>query len=472
MQVAFAANPQASVAEGDDEFAAIFDSPVGLHAEQSQLPMVEDLDEDSFVPLGQKLSLSPLHNESVAASASELLYSELTEKTRLLELAKQEAQEFKSKCLALKSSLSAVKKRQRQDAQPVTPEPAVDPDAAPKKKPSPSNDEPKAGLAPAELPANESDDEVPPPEPPALQPVAKECVRPFQLLGSILCGYKDDKVVPGSEELPFDLCAELCKEEASEVSAWDPATCKRMHEAVLSALRLVYPHKKDAWFSRPFLVSPSGAAKYWSRVLMRRCEIWTAAAKKVAALHRESLEQRIRRKINERRMARMKSLSKGALAITPDPYKTPVRKQHPGLSSDSDDDHQPVIDLSQSPAASSSGSSASASVSPPKAAPHPKLVLHAHCNLCRHLLIVQCMHARSYTLAEMKTFKKMAKAIRNVDEREGHADATAAFIDSEFSDNSGYVAKALHADLWRRNRVSTICEKAAIIMEDRCPHAY
>ena len=67
----------------------------------------------------------------------------------------------------------------------------------------------------------------------------------------------------------------------------------------------------------------------------------------------------------------------------------------------------------------------------------------------------------------MKTFKKMAKAIRNVDERQGHAMATAAFIDSEFSDNSGYVADSLRADLWRRNRVSSICEKAAVIMEDR-----
>ena len=53
--------------------------------------------------------------------------------------------------------------------------------------------------------------------------------------------------------------------------------------------------------------------------------------------------------------------------------------------------------------------------------------------------------ARSYSLPEMKMFRKVAKAIRNVDEREGHAEATAAFIDAEFSDNSGRVVKALRS---------------------------
>ena len=70
----------------------------------------------------------------------------------------------------------------------------------------------------------------------------------------------------------------------------------------------------------------------------------------------------------------------------------------------------------------------------------------------------------------MKTFKKIAKAIRNVDEREGHSEATASFIDTEFSDNSGRTVKALKANnLWKKHRVNTICEKAARIMEDRCP---
>lgn len=62
----------------------------------------------------------------------------------------------------------------------------------------------------------------------------------------------------------------------------------------------------------------------------------------------------------------------------------------------------------------------------------------------------------------------MAKAIRNVDERKGHSEATAAFIDAEFSDNSGYTVDALRSNnAWKKNRVNSICEKAAIIMEDR-----
>ena len=74
----------------------------------------------------------------------------------------------------------------------------------------------------------------------------------------------------------------------------------------------------------------------------------------------------------------------------------------------------------------------------------------------------------SYSLSEMKTFKKMAKAIRNVYEREGHSEATAAFIDAEFSDNAGRTVKALKANnSWKKQRVNTICEKAARIMEDR-----
>ena len=368
--------PQASAhadAAEADEFASLFDAPVGAVTEDSQMAQVEDLDETAFLPLSQKVSLSPLHEESVAASASELLYSELSDRTNQLKLAQKEVQEYKLKCRALMSSLSETKKRVRVEAAAMTPDPDQEDDAAPKKRPSPSNEESASKQPPPAVAGDNSDDEVPPPEPPPLEPVSTEKVRPFQRLGSILCGYKDDQVTPGSEDLPFDLCAELCKEEAEEVAAWDSTTCESMHDAVMSALRLVYPHKKEIWFSKPFLVDPRGAATYWSRVLMRRHEIWSAAAKKAAALRKESLTQKIRRKIRERSVMRSKALSKAALLPKGDPFKTPVRRQHSGLSSDSDDENHKVIDLSQSPAsASSSSSSTGASKAPPKAAPHPK----------------------------------------------------------------------------------------------------
>ena len=62
----------------------------------------------------------------------------------------------------------------------------------------------------------------------------------------------------------------------------------------------------------------------------------------------------------------------------------------------------------------------------------------------------------------------MALAIRNVDERDGHAESTASFIDSEFSDNSGRTLKAMRSkNAWKKLRVNAICDKAAKIMEDR-----
>ena len=336
---------------------------------------VEDLDENLF-PLSQKVSPSPLREESVAASASELLFSELTEKTKLLELARKETQELKLKYRALMSASSASKKRQRECVPPQASAAVDEPDEAPKKKPSP--DMAKAPPKPKvpEQSLSDSDDEVPPPEPPPLpsrRPVAAaEKTRLFEQLSSVLCAYKDDRIKPGSQELPFDICAELCREEAESVAAWDSSTRRRLHRAVISALRLVYPHKKDSWFKSPFLVSPSGAATYWSKVLTRRADIWKTAAAKAKSLHRESLQQRIRRKINERRQSRIKSLSKSAAAAASNPFKTPVKVSRSTLSSDSDGESNKVIDLSQSPAEpSDKPDAASAAGASPKMAPAP-----------------------------------------------------------------------------------------------------
>ena len=158
------------------------------------------------------------------------------------------------------------------------------------------------------------------------------------------------------------------------------------HKPVLAALKLVYPNKVDAWFKKPFLRDPAGAAKYWSKVLVRRSEIWYAAAKRKAAESlpppfQEPLKDRIRRKIAERKAARVNSLS---VSFRRSASKAPLKSLPPepaglGLSSDSDEPSAHVIDLSQSPAASSastpssvSSASSASSNSAPKAAPHPK----------------------------------------------------------------------------------------------------
>ena len=71
----------------------------------------------------------------------------------------------------------------------------------------------------------------------------------------------------------------------------------------------------------------------------------------------------------------------------------------------------------------------------------------------------------------MKAFSKMAKAIRDAEVSKDHTSATADFIDSEFSDNSGCAARARAAPIgsWKRNRFDSACTKVARILEDRCP---
>lgn len=74
-----------------------------------------------------------------------------------------------------------------------------------------------------------------------------------------------------------------------------------------------------------------------------------------------------------------------------------------------------------------------------------------------------------YSVSEVKKFANMAKTIRNVDEAKGHSHAVADFIDLEFSDNSGMMAKARRSkDAWTKLRFETACNKAVRIMEERC----
>ena len=255
-----------------------------------------------------------------------------------------------------------------------------------------------------------SDDDVPLPAPEP-RPKAKSSLytKPFEVLQSILCAYKDGKIVPGADNLPFDMCVELCQEE---MASWSKASCVKNHQAVLAALELVYPNKKPDWFHSPFLTNPQSAASYWARVLKRRSEIWKAAADRVKedskkAL-RASLQERIRAKINERRKRAISALRTPAAKPTrksATAYKTPAAQAR-ASSSDSED----VVDLSISPEASATNAKATSSKKL-KMAPDPK----------------------SYTPGEIKQFDRMARAIRNVDEKNGHSEAIAAFIDVEFS---------------------------------------
>ena len=353
----------------------------------------EDSHEDSLDSL-EKLPLSqpPIANqdesESLTSSASELLFAELSEKAKLLRIAQVQAEEYKRRCDALSTKLSVSKKRHRDEVAEKSAGPQHSGDDNPRKKPSPEAHESSAsGSTPVPLPVGsfvqDSDDDVPLPGGTAKATPVTAGNRLFESLHSVLCGYKDRKIVPGSKDLPFDLCAEMCKEEAEEVQKWSPTDMTSMHKHVLSAIRLVYPNKKETWYSSKFLMHPKGAAQYWSRVLLRRAEIWRAAAKRaveVAAKARpKSLKQRIREKIAQRRASRIRTLlPPPTSSAVGNPFKTPTRRSRSALSSsDSDSDGKKVIDLSLSPSSGSASSSSKATppaASQPRSAPSPKYV--------------------------------------------------------------------------------------------------
>ena len=404
---------------------------------------------------------NPAAPESVPISASELLLAGLNEKKELLRIEserlrieKAQTSALKLRCEALSSQLMASKKRQREASNDAS---ALDAPTNPQKKPSPS---PPRMATPRPMPTADpqSDDDVPAPIEEVLSAAVPE-VREFDKLSSILCAYKDKKIVPGSIDFPFEVCADLCRDEAQMVLGWSPANKASLRPNVISALRLVYPDKREDWFSSHFLMSPSGAAKYWARVLARRAEIWDVASARLASRANKkapnSVVERLRIKIAERKSKRLSNLITGGSSNNP--YLTPARKAFCALtSSDSEDEGSNMVDLSQSPASASSAANTPASpASAATAVAKPKLA----------------KGPESYSVAEMKTYVRMAKAIRNVSEKDGHTEATASFVDVEFSDNTGRVAKALKGrDTWKKQRVDAICAKAAKIMEDRLAH--
>ena len=358
-------------------------------------------------------------DESIPASASELLLVGYKEKSELLRVATAQARAYKLRAEALAGLLAASNKRPRVSIEPKDVIPSVEVPTNPMKKHSPNPpptkivDQPEIG--------HDSDDEVPVPlqEPEAA--IATQD-RSFDHLSSILCAYKDKKIVPGSIDFPFDVCADLCRDEARVVYSWSPADKKRLRPSIISALRLVYPDKKTTWYNNHFLSSENGAATYWARVLKRRAEIWDAAAARLAiGSHQEaanSVVERIRRKIANRKCKRLSSI---ASAVPSDnPYITPERKAFCASlsSSDSDGGGPNTVDLSQSPpTASSVGCTPALPLPPSGAVAKTKLA----------------KGPETYSVAEMKTYVRTAKAIRNVSEKDGHTETTAAFIDAEFS---------------------------------------
>ena len=63
----------------------------------------------------------------------------------------------------------------------------------------------------------------------------------------------------------------------------------------------------------------------------------------------------------------------------------------------------------------------------------------------------------------------MVDVIRDYDAGKGHTPATCYFVDMEFSDGSGILARARRSNAsWKTSRVNKACEQAASILKDRC----
>ena len=153
-----------------------------------------------------------------------------------------------------------------------------------------------------------SDDGVPSPEEEAMDnPIAKQPENLYESLHSILVAYKTGKVNPKAPKSPltFAICADLCEDEVKAAKEWNKATKKRLHPAIISVLRIVFPDKRPDWFHKSFLRVPDGAARYWTKVLERRADLWRAAeAKEAEARGREKSHSRAPPNHTERKDSR------------------------------------------------------------------------------------------------------------------------------------------------------------------------
>ena len=413
---------------------------------------------------------SSISGWSVAASAApsakemwkhELLQNKL-EKVRLEEREKTEKERMKSKallaqCTALRAQLTAAKKRSRPAATAAPSTEVTLEDEAPKKKPSP---EPKPPVKPVghlvDIMAaargkgnGQSDDEVEDPKPRAahaeLGPERTTVCQKFQQLNSVLCAYKQGLIDPKNPKevnFTYGVCAQMCEQEVKELANWTDEDKVRLFPAIQSAFHIVYPDKVEEWHLKPCRQSPEPAAEYWGKVLERRAELWRAAEAKqkrtkLATPELRSVRQMARDKLMMRLKSKIVSLTPALAGSTHKPIP---------ISSGSDTD-----DLDASHVAAGAAAESLTPKQDKKMAPGPS----------------------SYTHAEMKTFARMARTIRNFDEEVGHSQATAHFIDTEFSNNTGRASRChSSSSAWKKTRFNAAAQKSAKILEDRYMRMY
>ena len=407
--------------------------------------------EKLMTPSGDEISAPSVpsswssRSPSVPDSASQMAAELLVLRTQQINEVNAKLEKYRERLEALETQRRGPYKRERSDededlaAGPVAPEelppPAKKPSPEPSPEPPQPKSKPKSDPKPARNASPPSDSEMTPPSPDLDSASSEKEPQPYEGLNSIICACKQEGgFKPGKDGLTYEFCAELVEEEITAVADWDRNQKVRCLPMILSALKLIFPSEKGNWSNRVFASSPSGAARYWTKVLKQHKSLWMKRAKKVKELPKSpstmaSVTSRIREKIAGSTRAKARQL----FSQKDDKLHN---KPEPIVISDSDSDGPIPV----------GGEVAAASKSSSKLAHAPE----------------------TYTRAEMKSYARMARAIRNTSDG-AHVTATANFLDAEFSDNSGRAARVLSSQFaWKRNRFKEIAAKAAKIMEDRC----
>ena len=100
----------------------------------------------------------------------------------------------------------------------------------------------------------------------------------YRGLDSLLCADFDstNKITVGEGNLTYSVAADLLREEIKEIPTW-PAQLKRLrHPMVVSAIALVYPSEIQTLLKRSFMKSTDKITAYWSDVLTKFQESWSA----------------------------------------------------------------------------------------------------------------------------------------------------------------------------------------------------
>lgn len=309
---------------------------------------------------------------SVPDSASQQMAAELSvRKAQQLNEVNAKLEKYRKRLEALESERKGPQKRDRNDAdveaaKGQTGAAAAGPDdrPPPTKKPSPEVPPVKNKTKPKRRPKKDVpaplEAEMAPPSPDHDSESSDKETQPYDGLNSIVCACKQEGgFTPGKDGLTFEFCVELVEEEILAAAEWDREQKTQYLPMIISALKFLYPSIEGSWDNKVFSKSPSGAARYWIKVLKSWKLRWEDKAEDEKQPHKSppatmaSVTSRIRNKIanNFRSKARQ---------LFSEKVNKKTNQQEPIVISDSDSDG-PIA----ASAAAASSSKPAAKLAPP-----------------------------------------------------------------------------------------------------------